>query len=453
MADEQSGDKAFAGGWFTPAEFAGRRAKVLDSIGPDACAVLQGAGPVAGFEMFRQTNEFFYLCGVEIPQAYLLLDGATRATTLFLPHRPERSTGGGESLTAEDADAVVALTGVDSVLGLEALTGKVAGVGVIYTPHNPVEGRMACQDTLRHVAALVARDPWDEPLSRQGHFTDRLRTRFPGADLRDLSPVLDEMRRIKSPAELAIMRKAAHLSAVAITEAMKSTQPGIFEYHLEAVADGIFRANGARGAGYQAIVPTAGNIWHAHYCRNDQMLRAGDLVLMDYAPDVCNYTSDIGRMWPVNGHYTPVQRALYGFMVHYHTALLRLIKPGALPRQILAEAAEQMRPVVERARLGKPAYREAALRTLEFAGNLSHPVGMAVHDVGSYFDRPMEPGLVITVDPQMWIPEEQLYIRVEDTIAVTDSGIEIMTQAAPLDLDLVESIVGTGGLLQHMPIV
>src|SRR5262249_49991064 len=150
-----------------------------------------------------------------------------------------------------------------------------------------------------------------------------------------------------------------------------------------------------------------------------------------YAPDICCYTSDIGRMWPVNGRYSPLQRELYGFIVRYHKAVLKAIRPGRTPRETLAEAAEEMTPNVEATSFSKPIYEQAARRTLEFTGHLSHPVGMAVHDVGRYFDRPMEPGLVIAVDPQMWIPEEKLYIRVEDTIAVTDEGIENLTAFAP----------------------
>jgi Xaa-Pro aminopeptidase len=107
--------------------------------------------------------------------------------------------------------------------------------------------------------------------------------------------------------------------------------------------------------------------------------------------------------------------------------------------QVLAEAAAEMAKVVARTTFSKPAYESAARRTLEFKGHLSHPVGMAVHDVGNYQAQPLQPGVVFAVDPQMWVPEEKLYIRVEDTIAVTDSGIENFTRAAPLELDDVEA--------------
>src|SRR6185437_9336390 len=142
--------------------------------------------------------------------------------------------------------------------------------------------------------------------------------------------------------------------------------------------------------GYRAIIAGGANIWYAHYYKIDCPLKDGDLVLMDYSPDLSNYTNDIGRMWPVNGKYSPAQRELYGFIVEYHKCLLRYIRPGVLPEQVLAEAAAEMRPAIARTRFSKEIYEQAALRTLDFRGHLSHPVGMAVHDVGKYFDRPMQ---------------------------------------------------------------
>jgi Xaa-Pro aminopeptidase len=273
----------------------------------------------------------------------------------------------------------------------------------------------------------------------------------PEADIRDLSPILDGMRLIKSPAEIALMRRAGELTAIAALEAMRSTRHGVMEYQLGAVAEYQFLVNGARGGGYRPIIPGGSRIWSAHYFRNNRQLRDGEMVLMDYAPDLGGYTSDIGRAWPVNGRHTIEQRELYGFIVKYHKVLLRTIRPGVTASQILAEAADQMRPVVETTSWSKPAYERAARRALDFTGHLSHPVGMAVHDVGSYWGLPLQPGLVFAVDPQMWVPEEQLYIRVEDTVAVTGSGVENLTALAPMELHDVERVVSDGGMLTQYP--
>jgi len=434
---------------FAPEELRARRKNVLERIGPDASALVQGAGPVRGFKPFRQTNEFYWLTGVETAQAYLWLDGRRGATTLFLPPRDERlERSDGPSLSAEDAGEARAATGVDEVRPLDLLERELRGTSSLFLPHSPAEGRAASRDVLVRAQKTAERDQWHSEQPREQALLDRLRW---GRKLRDLSPILDELRLIKSPRELELLRRAGALSAVAVREAMRSTRPGLREHHLEAVARYLFRLNGATGEGYCAIVASGSHIWHPHYFRNDDELRDGDLVLMDYAPDFRYYTSDIGRMWPVNGRYDAVQRELYEFMVRYHRALLARIRPGRLAAEILAETAKEMAGVIAATRFSKAIYEQAARRALEYAGHLSHPVGMAVHDVGDYRGRPLEPGMVFAVDPQMWVPEEKRYVRVEDTVAVTAEGVEVLTAAAPLDVDAVEAEIGVGGMVQAFP--
>jgi len=437
---------------FPPEEFVARRAKLFERIGREGCALLQGAGPVERSEPFRQTNEFYYLSGVEAPQAYLLLDGRDRGTTLFLPRRDERQErSAGPGCAVEDAGELRERTGVEAVCAVEELLRRLEGATVLYTPHSPAEGRAMYRDELRLAAQRIAADPWDAAPPREARFLDRLRARFESLEIRDLSPLLDELRLIKSPREIERMRRAGRLTALGVCEAMRCTRPGVRESQLAAVAQYVHRINGADGEGYCPIVARGGNIWFPHYHRNNGILADGDLVLIDYAPDCGYYTSDIGRLWPVNGRFSPWQRELVGFMTRYHQALLTRIRPGVLPAQILEEAAAEMAPVIEATRFSKPVYEQAARRTLTFRGHLSHPVGMAVHDVGSYWDRPLAPGLVCSVDPQMWVPEEKLYVRVEDTVVVTEDGIENLTALAPLELDAIEAQVGQSGMLQSYP--
>ncbi|HUU89991.1 MAG TPA: Xaa-Pro peptidase family protein, partial [Phycisphaerae bacterium] len=426
---------------FPAEEFRARRARVFDAIGPQAHALLQGAPPVRGFEVFRQTNEFYYCSGLEVSQACLLLSGADRTAALYLPHRPQKRSAEGESLAAEDADLVGEMTGVDAVHGLETLSDHLSTVRTLYTPHQPAEIGKASRHELALADKLAADDPWDGRPPREQNLIRLLQSRLRRLQVRDLTPVLDGLRAVKSLREVALLRRAGRLSAVAVTEAMRATRPGMVEHQLGAVAEYVFRFYGARGEGYRSIIASGRNMWFAHYFRNNSRMQDGDLVLMDTAPDLGNYTSDIGRIWPVGGVYNQWQRELYGYIVAYHKALLACIRPGVTAEQIHAEAAAGMAEVIDATPFSKRTYKAAALRTLEFKGHLSHPVGMAVHDVGSYKEAPLVPGLVFAVDPQMWIPEEELYIRVEDTVAVTDSGVENLTAAAPLELDDVEAVM------------
>lgn len=426
---------------FIPRHFKARHTALFAATGPQAQVVLQGAAHPRGYELFRQTNEFYYCCGVVAPGAYLRLSDRGQRASLYLPARGRARSTSEQPLTAEDADAIVANTCIDAVHGIECLAEHLAAATVIYTPHAPAEHGQQARDVLTRANRAALDDPWDGQSSRETRFVERLRERFPRATIRDLSPILDGLRGVKDPQEIALMRKAGALSAAAVTEAMRAARPGMLEGELDGIAQRLYLANGARGPSYRAIIPGGVNAWDSHYVRNNEPLRDGDLVLMDTAPDVGHYTSDIGRMWPVNGAYQPWQRELYGYIVEYHKLLLSLIRPGITAQAILGAAADRMREIVGRTSFSKPAYRAAAERTLAFAGHLSHPVGMAVHDVGAYGEKPLWPGLVFAVDPQMWVPEECLYIRVEDTVLVTDQGIEILTRDATLELDDVEALV------------
>ena len=431
---------------FPAEEFVARREKIFDAIGSEGQALLQSAPAPRGYVVFRQTNEFFYCCGLETPQSYLLMNGAERKTVLYLPQRGEAQLGEGAAPGVEDGDLVKEITGADGVYGLEKLSEHLADAKLVYTPHAPAGVRATTRHHLLLANQMVAQDPWDGQPSREQRLIGLLRSRFPNMEVRDLTPILDELRSVKSPREIAVMRRAGQLCAQAIREAMRVTRPGILEYQLGALANYIYLLNGARGEGYRPIIANGENIWHIHYFLNNCPLKDGDLVLMDVAPECNYYTSDIGRMWPVNGTYAPWQRELYGYIVEYHKVVLSRIRPGVTPDRVMDEAAGEMKEVWENWNFSTDIYREGARRTLEFRGHLSHPVGMAVHDDGGYHHRPLLPGTVFTVDPQMWIPEEKLYIRVEDTVVVTDDGVEIFTSGAPLELDEVEALMRDEGM-------
>jgi Xaa-Pro aminopeptidase len=323
----------------------------------------------------------------------------------------------------------------------------------IWAEHAPAEGHAQSRYELKAAATAIAADPWDGRLPRETRFVELLRLRNPRATIKDLTPILDELRSVKSPREVALVRRASQLAGLAVLEAMRSTRPGAWEYQLEAAARYVFAANGARLDGYRAITASGtANIWNGHYYRNDSQLRDGDLVLMDYAPDYRCYVSDIGRMWPVNGRYAAWQRELLQFVLEYRNVVLPRIRPGRTPDEILAEAREAMVPVLARTKFSKPVYEAAARKLVETGGGVfSHPVGLAVHDVGSYRRGPLKPGHVFSIDPQLWVPEEHLYIRYEDTIAITETGIENFTDFLPSELADIEALVGKGGLVQMVP--
>ncbi len=440
---------------FPPEEFKTRWSKIFDQIGNRGVAIVQGAPLTRGFTFPRQSNEFYYLSGIETPGAYLLLDGRTRKATLILPPRNERlERSEGKVLSAEDVELARQLTGVDAVastksMGEEWLNELMkAPAPTIYTMFTPAEGNAESRFELQNANAAIAADYWDGRVSREAHFVNLLRTRAPRADVRDLTAILDEMRSLKSPREIALIRRASQLAGLGILEAMKSTKAGLYEYQLDAAARYIFLAGGARLEGYRSITAAGTpNIFNAHYYRNNAPLKDGDLVLMDFAPDYGYYTSDVARMWPINGKFSPVQRELLQFILEYRNTVLKLIRPGITTKAILEQARVAIQPVLQRTNFSKPVYEQAARKLVETGGGtLSHPVGLAVHDDGPYNRDVLKPGHVFSIDPQLWVPEENLYLRYEDVIVVTANGYENFTDFLPTELADLEKLVGQGGI-------
>jgi Xaa-Pro aminopeptidase len=455
---------------FPAEEFRSRHATLFERIGTNAVAVVQGMPQTEGFTLPRQHNTFYYLSGIETPGAYLLLDGRTKKVTLYLPARNSRlEAAEGRVLSAEDADLVMRISGVDQVRPLSQMVdtnwpliateapapagggGRNQPQAVIFAELSPAENQGQSRGEL--VAAETSRvnDPWDGTGSRQRRFVELLRARHPRAEVRNLNPLLDEMRSVKSAREIAMVRRASQLAGLGLMEAMRSTEPGVTEYQLDAAARYVFLVNDARLEGYRSITASGtDNINNMHYFRNTSTLKDGDLVLMDFAPDYRYYVSDIGRVWPVNGKYTPPQRELLQFVLEFHKAVMSRIRPGVTAAQIHDEAKKAMAPIFARTTFSKPAYEQAARTLVENGGGVfSHTVGMAVHDVGSYRNGPLKPGQVFSIDPQLRVPSENLYLRFEDTVVVTETGVENFTSFMPMELDDMEKLVLEKGIVQR----
>ncbi len=443
---------------FPPEEFKERRARVFEAIGDEAMALLQGAANVRGFLRFRQTNSFYYLSGVEVPHAYLLLDGRSDRTTLYLPHRDaRRERSEGKVLSAEDAELVIELTGVDRVEPLERMGRDFVGLALrppaplLYTMFSPAELGAQSRDELLIGMSSELADPWGGRASREGHFVSQLKQRYPQFETRDLTPILDAMRIQKSEREIGLVKRASEIAGLGLMEAMRSAEAGVWEYQLDAAARYVYLLNGSQGEGYRPITGTGSNAYFGHYYRSESELQDGQLVLMDYAPDYRYYTSDVARVFPVNGRFSPGQRELYGFVVQYFDVLMDVVRPGVSADQVMDEAAARMRPVFEVTQWSKPSYRTAAEEMLTFRGHLSHPVGLAVHDVGNYRSQPLRPGVVFALDPMLWVHDEKLYVRIEDVVVVTEDGVENFTWFVPRSIEGIEALMAEPGVLQKVP--
>jgi Xaa-Pro aminopeptidase len=450
---------------FPAEEFEARRAKVYDAIGPNAFAVVQGAAMPLGFVRFRQYNQFYYLSGIEAPHAYLVLDGARRRALLFLPPRNERREyGEGTVLAAEDAALIGRLAGIDEVHPVERLVEHVRGLAgagshrKVFTLLTPPEGLSTTRNMALRTQADRDADPLDGQTSRHTHFLARLQSVTGSLPTEDLNPILDALREIKSPRELDLIRTSTRLHGLAILEAMRSTAPGITEYELEAIARYVFWQHGAQGDAYYALAHIGANAHRNHYHAGVRASLPGDMILLDYGADYRYYVSDMARMWPADGRFNAVQRELYGFYLAFYEAILHAIRPNVTAQQVKLDALEEIDRIHAGWQFSRPEYAAAAAAFVEAyregARNpntrLGHGVGMAAHDPGSG-DSMLRPGMVFVIEPQFRVPEELIYVRLEDTIAITEDGVEIMSDFVPRDIESIERLVQQRGLRDQFP--
>ncbi len=445
-------------------EFKERREKVYDAIGDNAIALLQGAANPLGYITFRQDNTFYYLSGVESPHAYMLLDGTRRRATLYLAHADEdRMAWEGTMLSASNPGFVRKTTGIENVAGTDQLAVHLTNYArrpnpvTVYMQYAPAGNYAGSRDIIIRAFGDIASDAWDGRPSRKAHFVNLVRDRFPQFILNDLSPITDRLRLIKSPREIEMIRKSTRISGLALMEAMRSTRPGLYEYELDALAKLVFYRNGAQGDAYYSLVSAGINAYVPHYNAKKSRLEDGELLLMDYAPDIGYYVSDVTRMWPVNGNFSQAQGEYYQFYLDFHSSILERIRPGVTAQTIMLEAVESMEKLLETTSFSNPLYAKAAERWVdEYRKNaqspnarLGHWLGMAAHDVG-YSVGPLEPGMMFTVEPDRTVPEEQIFLSVEDVILITETGIENMSSFIPKTIEDIEKIMKEDGLLDVM---
>src|SRR6185436_2496234 len=437
-------------------EFAARRAKVLQQIG-DGVAVLQGAAETSSYEKFRQSNQFYYLTGVETPRAILVVDGRAKSSTLYLnptDERMERSEGPllGPGSAAEQ------LTGIEHALPKAEFDKAAAGFAgrTVYTTVRGETVLLGTPDRANAHARAREADPWDLQGSREAYFRSKLADKAADAKFENLDDILDEMRMHKSPREIALLRESSRIAGEAMMEAMRSAEPGMYEYEIEAIGDYVFKKHNAWGPAYFGLVASGKNAAWPHYHAAQAQLKAGDLVLFDYAPDFHYYTSDVTRMFPAAGKFSPDQRELYGIYVKLYQAIMTSIRPGPTS-DILKDVVKKMDEAMASHTFRSEKNRDAAAKFVEgyrtrlatprSGATLGHMVGMEVHDVQKNFTA-YEPGMVFTIEPALTIPEDRVYIRLEDMIVITPNGHDNMSGFAPIEFDAIEKLMAEPGMVQ-----
>lgn len=431
----------------TQQEYQNRRQALLAKMAP-ASAALIFAAPEAVRSAdsdypYRQDSDFWYLTGFNEPEAVLILiksDETHNHSVLFNRVR---------DLTAEiwfgrrlGQEAAPARLGVDRALPFPEIGDQLHlllnGLDVVYH----AQGQHAYADAIVFGALEKLRKG-----ARQNLIAP--------ATLTDWRPWLHEMRLFKSAEELEIMRRAGQITAQAHTRAMQQCRPGMFEYQLEAEIHHEFTRHGARYPSYNTIVGSGDNACILHYTENESEMQAGDLVLIDAGCELQGYAGDITRTFPVNGRFSPAQRAIYDLVLAAEYRALALFRPGTSIRDVTEQVVRVM--IEGLVALGilhgetDQLLAEQAHRPF-FMHGLSHWLGLDVHDVGRYGvdrDRVLEPGMVLTVEPGLYIapdadvPAEYrgIGVRIEDDILITEEGNEILTGGVVKEADEIEALM------------
>jgi Xaa-Pro aminopeptidase len=406
---------------YTAEEFATRRQRLAKVLQRGTLLMFGATMPTPGVR-FRQDNDFFYLTGNESLNAALVMDAASGQSHIFLPKLSAVEVRFEGPNWLDEADAARKY-GFASIQPLQALheflvrRRAASGSEVLWTR---LSDRDAVNQGRTDMALSTARrlaNPFAQHPSEDALRVSALRDKFPYYDIQDVIPHLDRLRLIKTPREIEILRYNGRISAQAIRRAIEATAPGRFEYELEAEATHWLLKHGMQAAAYPAIVGSGpmGNRWH--YEDNGRQMSAGELVVMDYAGSLDYLTVDITRTWPVSGRFTDAQRKAYQAVLDAQKAIIAAIRPGVTRDTVRTLAQNTLR---EHGFDPRYAYS-------------GHYVGLSVHDVGDW-SLPFEAGMAMAIEPIIDIPEQQLHIRVEDTILVTPTGAEILTGELPKEV-------------------
>lgn len=410
-----------------------RRRKVAEAIGPNGVAVVFGVSDTRSYGdvgTLRQRADFFYLTGVELPNAALLI--TKERDELYLPPRkPSLEAWTGPRLGPGEEAA--------QLLGFGAVRSREPGEVVIEARIRPVPGFEG------ELAALLARgrELWiplpppgaSGPLPPEAELACRLRDRLSSFAVRDLTPLLTQLRLRKDQGELELLRRAVHITAEALRAAAGELRADVSEAVLEGAAYATLRRLGAEGWSFPPIVGAGFAGCVLHYDQNAGLCQEGELVVVDVGARYGYYCGDLTRTFPVSGRFSPRQAELYEAVLAAYEAARSLIRPGSSLSQMRHAAYQQLQRSGLVGDGGKPIAEF-------FIHGIGHFLGLETHDVGAD-TTPFEPGMVITLEPGVYLPEEGIGIRIEDDFLVTEDGGACLTPDwLPRDRAGVEALVG-----------
>jgi len=430
----------------SPDEYRQRRGLLMSKMEPNSIAVFKANDPDNRSNdvnyPYRQESNFLYLTGCNESRSYLVLvpdgisvDDATTAKEVFFI-RPKQRSASGESMGLEGARSELGFQTVLPSTELQPVVKRaLAGKKILYySPGIPD----LVYDPLMEKRYILSREVRNE-----------LQAAFPDLEIKSLSGGVAEMRSVKSPAEIELLQKAIDATVIAHVEAMKSCEPGMYEYELQAVIEYCYTKNGSEFPGFPSIVGSGPNSCILHYDANRRQMKSGDVVVMDIGAEYRGYSADVTRTIPANGTFSPAQRAIYEIVLKAQEAAIKELKPGASGSISNQRAIEVISEGLMILGIIK---KEDEARQFYLHG-ISHNIGLDVHDPGR-IGGTLTPGMVFTVEPGIYIREgspcDEKYwnigVRIEDDVLITNEGVRVLSSGAPKTIKDIEALMKKKGL-------
>lgn len=410
--------------------FIDNRRKLAARLEEGSAAVLfAGKAPLKRgdeYYPFSPDRNFYYVTGVERENCVFLMAKVAGGLqeTLFIP----RDNGilakwVGANMTVEEAEEI---SGMTDIRPIDAFADDFA--------------QMVFRNNITKIYLDLEHREWDDVLTPALRFAKELREKYPAMAVGDLYPIFGDLRLIKEPYELEKMRKAMDITRMGVEAMMANARPGMMEYEIEAHFDFTLMQHGAREKAFQTIAAAGERSTILHYTKNNGKTKDGDLLLVDCGAQVDWYNGDISRTFPVNGKFTERQKLVYNIVLEGQQKVIDAIRPGQpfsrlneILKEHYLEALKEIGLVKTMADVAKYYYH-----------GVSHYLGAETHDIGRYTERVLQPGMVLTVEPGLYIEEWGIGIRIEDDALVTEDGCEIMTKDMIKTVEEIEAFMAKG---------
>jgi Xaa-Pro aminopeptidase len=417
--------------------FVKNRQRFRKQLKPNSVAIFNASDVMPtsadGTHPFVQQTDLFYLSGIDQEETVLVIcpdaPEKKQKEILFIKETNEQiATWEGHKLSKAEAQDI---SGIKTVYWTSELDGILRPL--------IIQSKNIYLNTNEHLRAGVSVE------TRDMRFLAWCQNAFPLHHYERLAPIMQDLRAVKSPLEIELIKEACSITAKAFRRLLGFIRPGVWEYEIEAEIVHEFMRSRSRGPAFQTIVASGADSCTLHYVKNDKQCRKGDLVLIDFGAEYANYAADVTRTVPVNGKFSKRQKEVYNAVLKIQKAATQMLKPGNSLEAYQEAVAKFME--AELIRLGvikkadiKKQPEDSPLYKKFFPHGTSHHLGLDVHDYGDKY-RKFEPGMVLTCEPGIYIRDESIGVRIENDILITQKGPVDLTEAIPREVEEIEELM------------